>query len=127
MPNDAKLGLVVGVVVVLAVALVFFRKDPLEADSATSVRSTPPVTTKPPPPRPVVARANAHPTAAPTDARHHVVREGDTLFRLAQHYYGDGTRFVLISQANQQGDDPEVPLPTGSVLVIPPSNGAEDQ
>jgi hypothetical protein len=28
MPNDAKLGLIVGVVVVIAVAVVFFRKDP---------------------------------------------------------------------------------------------------
>jgi hypothetical protein len=42
MPNDAKLGLIVGVVVVVAVAVVFFRKDgpnafPLTGEATAAV------------------------------------------------------------------------------------------
>jgi 5'-nucleotidase len=119
MPNDAKFGLVVGVALVLTVAVVFFRKEGTETDPATSVRSTPPVTTKPPPPRPALARVSARPTGEPSEPRRHVVQEGDTLFRLAQHYYGDGTRFLLISQHNQQEQDADSPLPVGAELEIP--------
>ncbi len=51
MPNDAKLGLVVGVVLVIAVAVIFFRKDlsgqaNLPGPSATMIR---PVTLPAPP------------------------------------------------------------------------------
>jgi hypothetical protein len=35
MSNDAKLGLVLGVAIVLLIALVFFRKDALEARMST--------------------------------------------------------------------------------------------
>jgi hypothetical protein len=47
MPNDAKLGLVVGVGLVIAIAVIFFRKDDLtpkpeeEPDAATSVKPAP--------------------------------------------------------------------------------------
>jgi hypothetical protein len=47
MPNDAKLGLVVGVGLVIAVAVIFFRKDDLtpkteeDAPAATSVKPAP--------------------------------------------------------------------------------------
>jgi hypothetical protein len=52
MPNDAKCGLIVGVVVVLAISAVFFRKEPgslaprsaeaaAAAVSASNVRSSP--------------------------------------------------------------------------------------
>ena len=33
MPNDAKLGLIVGVGLVIAVAVVFFRKEPVTAQA----------------------------------------------------------------------------------------------
>jgi hypothetical protein len=38
MPNDAKLGLVVGVGLVLTVAVVFFRKDALNPPPAVAVK-----------------------------------------------------------------------------------------
>lgn len=39
MPNDAKLGLVVGLVLVAMIAVVFFRKEPLVAPSAVAAPS----------------------------------------------------------------------------------------
>lgn len=48
MSNDAKLGLVLGVAIVLVIALVFFRSDTLEAkalgDSARTTTAAQPVT-----------------------------------------------------------------------------------
>lgn len=121
MPNDAKLGLVVGVALVLTVAVVFFRKDAVaESPADTSVKTSPPNTT--PTPRPAVARATHRPAAATPNepaGRKHIVREGETLFSLAQRYYGDGEHFHLIYRANQQEAEATDPLPAGTVLVIP--------
>jgi nucleoid-associated protein YgaU len=131
MPNDAKLGLVVGVGLVIAVALVFFRKDaPVSADpAANSVRPAPPAPAAPPaPPAPASGRTRSveaqtgirtsH-TPIPGQGRCHTVREGDTLFSLAQHYYGDRDKFDLIYRTNRgQLDSPDA-LKPGTVLVIP--------
>ncbi len=54
MPNDAKLGLIVGVGLVIGVAMVYFRKDlgpretPVEAASVSPVSSTRSVPANPP-------------------------------------------------------------------------------
>ncbi len=53
-------------------------------------------------------------TAAP---RTHTVEKGDALFALAKRYYGDGSRFRALAEAN--GLDPEAPLKVGSALRIP--------
>lgn len=37
MPNDAKLGLIVGVAIVLVIAVVFFHKDPRATATAAQV------------------------------------------------------------------------------------------
>src|SRR5882757_5926283 len=49
--------------------------------------------------------------------RSHTVVEGDTLWALAERYYGDGTRFPLIAAANGIAD-PNV-INVGQVLAIP--------
>ncbi|HEY7425583.1 MAG TPA: hypothetical protein VH682_15230 [Gemmataceae bacterium] len=67
MPNDAKLGLVVGVSLVLVVAVFFFRKEAAGVDpaAATIVKPAPDLT---PPPLPmgngraVQAKATASPS-----------------------------------------------------------------
>src|SRR5258708_37997740 len=87
MPNDAKLGLVVGVVLVVAIAVVFFRKEA-------------------PPANPRIVgeiRADLREPVTPRPANlvRHTVREGDTLFSLARQYYQDDRRFVEIFQANR--------------------------
>ena len=69
MPNDAKLGLVVGVGLVIAVAVLFFHKEPPagapagEAAPAGIVRPVPPA----PLPGDPIRTASAHPTARTTE------------------------------------------------------------
>jgi hypothetical protein len=41
MPNDAKLGLILGVGVVIAISVVFFRKEPGTVGAAAAAVSTP--------------------------------------------------------------------------------------
>jgi nucleoid-associated protein YgaU len=128
MPNDAKLGFVVGVGLVIAVAIVFFRKDaPLIADpAAQSVRPALPAPATAPVPssgrtRTVEAQTGirtSH-TPVPNSGRSHTVREGETLFSLAQHYYGDRDKFDLIYRVNRDQLDSPESLKPGTVLVIP--------
>ena len=134
MPNDAKLGLVVGVGLVIAVAVLFFRKDtpygtpngdpapagivrpfPLPLPSDASSRSAP-------------ARPTAwttEPSALTAGLQRHTVREGDTLFSLARRYYGDAERFGAIYQANRGVLRAPDPLPVGAELVIPDAAAAQ--
>jgi nucleoid-associated protein YgaU len=129
MPNDAKLGLVVGVGVVIAVAIAFFRKDAPAADpsAATNVQAvsagataaggdvSPARTRQLPAHTPV--RQTGGPAAA--DGRCHTVREGDTLFSLAQQYYGDGEKSEFLYRSNLKRLTSREVLPPGTVLVIP--------
>ena len=55
MPKDAKLGLVLGLVVVAVIAVVFFRKEPLSVPSAAPAPSADASPAKGP--APVVAKA----------------------------------------------------------------------
>ncbi len=135
MPNDAKLGLVIGVGLVIAVAVVFFRRDEVTAQpsadpagAATAVNPTPAAAAPQPPP---ASRGQFRPARAQTairtaearepDAlpRQHTVRAGDTLFGLAQRYYGDGDRFVDLYRANRNVLKRPDALEPGTVLLIP--------
>jgi len=129
MTNDAKLGLVFGVSLVVVVAVVFFRKDLVSAQPAQETAlpaAASPATTLPlvptGPQRPVQGRAmiQTREVGEPTPGvRYHTVREGETLFTLAQRYYNDGDRFVEIYRLNRAVlKTPDV-LPAGTVLVIP--------
>jgi nucleoid-associated protein YgaU len=126
MPNDAKLGLVVGVGLVIAVAVVFFRKESPAADPvAANVKQTPATATTFPGPaarsRPVAAHSGIRTAATPTpgEARCHTVREGDTLFNLAKYYYGDREKSDFLYQANRSQLSSPDALAPGTVLVIP--------
>lgn len=56
--------------------------------------------------------------AAPA-ARTYVVQNGDTLWHLAEAYYGNGSQFTVIFNANRDKlSDPDV-IAVGQVLVIP--------
>jgi nucleoid-associated protein YgaU len=106
MPNDARLGLVVGVAVVIAIAVLFYRKEvpaqPPEAPAATSALPALP---------------------SPDAFRRHTVCSGETLAQLASRYYGDAGRTDLIRQAN--GGLKQEP-PAGTVLVIPETRTAPE-
>jgi nucleoid-associated protein YgaU len=70
---------------------------------------------------PRTAAAPKSPGAAPAPSadhdRSHRVEKGDTLFALAKRFYGDGSQFRRIADAN--GLDPEEPLRAGRELRIP--------
>jgi nucleoid-associated protein YgaU len=131
MPNDAKLGLVVGMGLVIAVAVVFFRKDAAadnpSADEVSAIRvrsagQVPPYAAPRNTYRPVKARPTSRSTADDETAageQRHTVQEGDTLFALARRYYGDGDKFVEIYRANREVLQTPDQLPPGTVLVIP--------
>jgi nucleoid-associated protein YgaU len=129
MPNDAKLGLVLGVGLVIAVAVTFFRKDLVTAQSTDNPAgaainpavSAPAATPQPEPARRVRGKpvsAAEGPDTEPT-VRRHTVQEGDTLFTLAQRYYGDGDRFVDLYRANRSVLQTPDALEPGTVLTIP--------
>ena len=126
MTNDAKLAMVLGVGIVVAVAIVFFHKDLVNGRG-----------TDDPPPANGVNSPGADPAApaggsrrlvagqptsqlkATADARRHTVAEGDTLYGLAERYYGDGERFVDLYQANRDVLKRPDRLEVGTVMVIP--------
>jgi nucleoid-associated protein YgaU len=142
MPNDAKLGLAVGMALVIAVAVVFFRKDLVNnrptAEQPAANAAGPgsgPVPQVPPPPRlppppPVApaapptmpARGMYRPIKARPVARsewRHTIQAGETLPGLARQYYGDAERSIEIYQANRHVLSSPDHLPSGAVLVIP--------
>jgi nucleoid-associated protein YgaU len=119
-PNDAKLGLVVGVALVIAVAVVFFRREAPAGGPATNVQPGPAMM----PPAPTTTNAFAR-TMSRGEAdgtgkgRLHTVSNGETLFSLARRYYGDGEKSSALYRANQARLASPDRLPPGTVLVIP--------
>jgi len=104
------------------------RSEPLSSrathDSPLSlapIRSNAVTTTPTSPTRPRdVANAGRNPTAnTPASARRHVVVRGDTLFGLAQRYYGDRSRWREIYSANRDTLPNENSLAVGMELRIP--------
>jgi nucleoid-associated protein YgaU len=60
--------------------------------------------------------------AAETDAKTYRVQSGDTLWRISELMYGDGSRYMEIFEANNGLlEDPDRILP-GQNLVIPNPN-----
>ncbi|MEG4960311.1 MULTISPECIES: LysM peptidoglycan-binding domain-containing protein [unclassified Microcoleus] len=53
-------------------------------------------------------------------AQSYTVKEGDTLYGIAEQFYGDGNEWEQIYLANQEviGDNPDLILP-GQQLTIP--------
>lgn len=52
--------------------------------------------------------------------REHEVQAEETLYTIAEQYYGDGAEFTLIAEANNLSRDD--PLRVGQVLEIPPED-----
>src|SRR5262245_21804322 len=118
MSNDAKIGLVGGLGLVILAALIYCRKDanalgfnlPAGTPEASLTAAGPGAT----------ADKN---TARLTGQRKHVVQEGDTLTNLAQRYYGDRESYKRIYEANRDKLLAPDRLPPGTVLMIPETSG----
>lgn len=126
MTNDAKLGLVVGVCLVIGTAVVFFRKDlvPERTDAAEAMATSSGA------PRPQYARTFTPPTAparavSAHKGQNHTVKHGESLYSLAQQYYGDGKKYTEIYKVNRRiVTNPDYVAP-GTVLFIPDLGGKE--
>jgi nucleoid-associated protein YgaU len=126
MPNDAKLGLVIGVGLVITVAVVFFRKDQVDLPSSAAGASggigsaglSPTVSTGGARGSFEARSPSRGQRAAASDYRH-TVQEGETLFSLAHRYYGDKDRFIEIYQVNRETLRSPDALTPGMTLTIP--------
>jgi hypothetical protein len=116
MPNDAKLGLVVGVGLVIAVAVVFDRKNAPTANTAAIDKADPALREASTTAKKDSALANS------TSGRRHTVQTGETLTSLARHYFGDESKAIIIRQQNPALQGAEEPA-AGTVLVIPERDG----
>ena len=60
----------------------------------------------------------------PTNARVHTVASNEDLFKIAKKYYGDGNKWMLIFNANQNRIHDRNSLKIGTELVIPDAEAA---
>jgi nucleoid-associated protein YgaU len=117
MPKDARLGLVVGVGIVIVVAVLFFRRDGIARLPAGSVETR---DRAPTPVNAFEAQLSALPgVPSPSFPRSHTMREGETLCSVAVRYYGDAGRATFLFRANRDHLRSPDHVPIGTVLVIP--------
>jgi nucleoid-associated protein YgaU len=125
MPNDAKLGLVVGVGLVVAVAVTFFHKDPGGAQAIVPFTPALAARTKTADPRPSASVSRpvrgqyAGRLQEASTARRHLVKEGETLSTIAERYLGDREKSTEISRINQEVLQGKEDLTPGTILAIP--------
>jgi nucleoid-associated protein YgaU len=112
MPNDAKLGLVVGVGLVIAVGVIFYRKDAPTGEAAAIDKAAPALPSSGAPSVKEAAVAKA------TGARRHTVQAGETLTGLARQYLGDESKVETIRELNPSIQGPADP-PAGTLLLLP--------
>src|SRR5690348_13543159 len=115
MPNDARLGLVVGVTLVLLVAVLFARRDGPRPVPVGAVQAN-----APPAPVPGLPGVPPGSTVGPGGRpRSHTVEEGESLMSLAVRYYGDAGRVSFLYRANRDRILAPDRVPIGTVLRIP--------
>jgi nucleoid-associated protein YgaU len=110
MPKDARLGMVIGVSVVIAFAVLFFRKD--VPAIAGNVRSPGAAVKAPVPPVPGL------PSVIPAN-RKHTVAEGETLVSIAVKYYDDSSLAGFLFRANRDRLMAPDRVPIGTILYVP--------
>jgi len=119
MPNDAKLGLVVGLTLVIMVAILFTRKEGKPIDPGLAQVNPPPSTNKSYGiPIPGMAGMTAG-TFQVNATVMHTFEDGETLMSLSQRYYGDRDHVSDIFRANQDRIHSPDRVPIGTVLRIP--------
>jgi nucleoid-associated protein YgaU len=69
--------------------------------------------------RPAEAKNPTRNDHSVVSTQRHTVQEGDTLFSLAQRYYGDKDKFIQIYQVNREILKSADILTPGTVLTIP--------
>jgi nucleoid-associated protein YgaU len=121
MPNDARLGLVVGVALVILVAVLFFGKDGKGGVAAGNLQTPPAKAQVGPDNRSDVRASTPSPglPALPAKTRSHKVKVGESLYSVAVHYYGSGSHVSFLFHANRDRIRAPDHVPVGTVLVVP--------
>ncbi|MGF1581242.1 MAG: LysM peptidoglycan-binding domain-containing protein [Gemmataceae bacterium] len=127
MPQDAKLGLMIGVGVVVVIAVVFFRKEATDSSmsngnstpAAVSSASVETVENAPAQTSSFERTSTRVVQRVSGNSRRHVVQKGDTLYTLSIRYYNDESRSLDIYQANREKLSRAEGMIPGMVLVIP--------
>lgn len=122
MPNDARLGLVVGITMVILVAVLFVRKDgtpggpgPGGAAASNAGISRAQIQVSAP-----VPGLPGVPVRMPaTGPRTHRVEEGESLMSVAVRYYGNAGYVSYLFNANRDRVRAPDHVPIGTVLRIP--------
>ena len=57
--------------------------------------------------------------SAEKSPRTYVVQPGDSLFRVAERFYGDATQWKKIREANRTRIDPDGRIRAGQIIVVP--------
>lgn len=116
MPNDAKLGLVVGMAIVIAVAVIFYRKDAPAANPA-AIDKAPAVAPSP------AGRNSSSTLARASGMRRYTVQAGESLASIAKFALGSTEKAGDIRELNRdQLQGREEPAP-GTVLILPAEEG----
>lgn len=125
MPHDARLGLVVGVTLLILVAVLFVRKDgpggatqPGATPPAWASGATGPLAAGPPAPIPGLPGVPSG-YGRVNGMRTHTVEDGETLLSVAKKFYGDGSHVSFLFEANRDRLLRPDHVPTGIVLRIP--------
>ncbi len=135
MPNDAKLGLAVGVGLVIAVAVMYYRTESAAttSDPAATIVQPGQNDSAPRPLRngkrtPTTSTARVE-QDAPTQvvSRRHTIREGDTFQTLARQYYGAEEKEAILAGANRTAVSDDGTLTPGMSIVIPEMPDDEKQ
>src|SRR5688500_8160035 len=109
MPKDARLGMVIGVSVVIAFAVLFFRKDVPTAVAGNVPGNAAAAVESPVPGLPSVIPAG----------RLHTVQEGETLVSIAVQYYGEAGLAGYLFRANRDRLMAPDRVPLGTTLYVP--------
>jgi nucleoid-associated protein YgaU len=113
MPKDAKLGLVVGVALVIVIGVLFYHNH-TSADAAGNLQTAPTRVSwlggNPVPGLPLPLNQGV---------RSHKVQEGETLASIAVRYYGDAAYSSFLFRANRSQLRAPDHVTVGTVLLIP--------
>ncbi len=96
---------------------------PLESSTppATPAAVAPPATTPPPDEEPLLGDVGAPAGAGARrpSVQTYVVQPGDTLFRIAEKFYGDSGQWKKLRDANRNRIDPDGRVRAGQILLVP--------
>ena len=139
MKNDLKIGIIIGMVLVISIVLIIslwpgqsvdqrhrdmFREEEVDLPVNTEQQKTPPQQDKPATPEPTkkTTRTKINKTPTTTPQRIHTVTSGETLSSIAMKYYGTTRHTQIISEANRNKITDKNQIRPGMRLIIPKIN-----